>query len=175
MKQIRVENLSLEMNAKDIITLYITSFSLFEKIPYFIVKRRLKQKKYILYKYIDNNDLIGISIIFNYKHYTLIHYIIVKNKYKHKGYGSRILALLKDTYPNNNIFLSCKYFNSSKDEVKIKRYNFYIKNGFINNDFIVKEYAVKYFIMSTKKMNRNEYRLVINHCFNKILAKLFFK
>jgi len=176
MKAIKVNNINKDIDKIALIKMYKSFFAFKKRIPIIIIKSKIKLNKYVLHKYIDNNELIGFSIIYKKDNYVLVHYIVIDKKYHGKGYGSQILQNILNKYKEITVFLTCEYFDeTNKTLEKENRYKFYLKNNMIKNNFTVIEYGVRYFIMSNKLISKEEYINTINNCFNKILVKLFFK
>ena len=84
---------------------------------------------------------------------VFILFLAVNDKIRSKGYGSQIIAWLKENYPNREIFLDVEKpdENAENNKQRVKRMEFYKRNGiFDTNHFFVYD-GVTYEILCTNK------------------------
>lgn len=67
-------------------------------------------------------------------------FFAVDNKLRSKGYGSSILNEIQLMYPTNKIMVSIEPCNEKAKNIdqKIKRKNFYIRNGYLETGYYMK-------------------------------------
>ena len=82
---------------------------------YNIIKKYIDNKNNDCYKLLLHDKIIGFFIIKNKNH---ISFISIYKKYRNQGYGSKIMQIIKDKYPNKNITL----FVSTKNHPALKLY-----------------------------------------------------
>ena len=104
-----------KINYGDIYSLLNITKDLKFNYNYNIIKKYIDNKNNDCYKFLINNKIIGFYIIKNKNHILLIS---ISKKYRNQGYGSKILQIIKDNYPNKNITL----FVSTKNYPALKLY-----------------------------------------------------
>ena len=87
--------------------------------------------KGIIYGYYQEEKLIGFTILCIHHQIVSILYLAVKEEYRNLGYGSMILEDLSKEYVSNRIMLDIEQIKECKNkEQRIKRKQFYLRNGF---------------------------------------------
>lgn len=131
---------------KDISYLYCRAFPVDERPPAFIFFRLAKKNCNKLITFYEKDVFIGFVLLTFYKKFCYISYLAVNKEIRNKGYGSQILSLIKDKYRSYNIFLLFEEVDSKyKDnDLRERRHQFYLRNGFKDNDLKSKEYGVIY-------------------------------
>ena len=87
--------------------------------------------KGIIYGYYQEEKLIGFTILCIHHQIVSILYLAVKEEYRNLGYGSMILEDLSKKYVSNRIMLDIEQIKECKNkEQRIKRKQFYLRNGF---------------------------------------------
>ncbi|MCR5184549.1 MAG: GNAT family N-acetyltransferase [Bacilli bacterium] len=130
---------------EDISPLYLSSFPASERPPLRYFYQGLeKNKENELYAYYDDDVFIGFSYLTSYKDIIYIFFLAVKESLRNKGYGSKILTIIKDNNPDKVILLCYEEVDTKyKDYLsRKKRKDFYIKNGFKKNGLKTDEYGV---------------------------------
>ena len=125
--------------------LYEESFPNDEKAPFSLLIEKLTTKKGLLLAYYIDNEFIGFTYLIKDKGIVYIFYFSIVKKYRNKGYGTKILSLLKDKYHDCFIFLEIE---KVIDELTQKRKDFYIRNGFKDSMyryFFYVDYEVLYY------------------------------
>ena len=101
--------------------------------------------KGIIYGYYQEEKLIGFTILCIHHQIVSILYLAVKEEYRNLGYGSMILEDLSKKYVSNRIMLDIEQIKECKNkEQRIKRKQFYLRNGFQEMGFKYVEKDVKY-------------------------------
>lgn len=85
-----------------------------------------------------DDDFVGFAAIVPFENIIYLAFFAVDIKVQGKGYGSKVLSLLKESYKNKIIILESEsvlgaaFQNSTNKEQRLKRAKFYEKNGFKN-------------------------------------------
>ena len=129
---------------KDIQKLYMEAFPIDERPPVFIFFRNALKENQNLYGYYENNEFIGFASLTLYKDIVYIFFLAVSPSKRNKGYGSKILTKIKEENKDKVLLLcyeevSDKYKDNDK---RIKRREFYLRNGFKDNGFKTDEFGV---------------------------------
>lgn len=130
--------------------LFEHAFPIEERPPFNIFINFKHQELYNIYL---NNEFVALMDILIYQDVIYLFFLAVKKKYRHLGIGSQILKDLQDKYKDYNIYLLAEEVNDiySDNINRIKRFNFYQRNGFKVSSTIISEYDIKYQILYNKK------------------------
>ena len=109
----------------------------------------------------ENGNLVGFITLWQLKSCYFIEHFAVFDAYKNKGYGTKTLNLIIKMY--KNVILEVE---EPLDNLKVRRIEFYKRNGFVLNDF---EYyqppyrsvdePTKLLIMSTFNVDGNFFKI----------------
>lgn len=131
---------------KGVITpLYLSAFPESERPPlkYFYLSID-SHKENDLYAYFDNDEFIGFTYITIYKDICYIFFLAVNSSKRNQGYGSKILDNIKTEHKDKVILLCYEEVDKkySDYENRLKRKEFYKRNGFKDNELKTNEYGV---------------------------------
>ena len=111
---------------------------------------------------IENGDPIGFYALRKYKNVIYIAYFAVRRDMRSRGIGSKALSALKDEYKGRRIVV--EYERPDNDETKIRRKNFYLKNGFYEtgwyNSYDEAEFEIA---CSEREFDISEFECFIDH------------
>ena len=129
---------------KDIRKLYLSAFPKEERPPAWIFFNNALKDNQDLYGYYDNDEFIGFAQLTIYKDICYLFFLAVSPNKRNQGYGSKIIENIKDNNKDKVILLCYeevddKYLDNS---LRIKRRNFYRKNGFKDNVIKTNEFGV---------------------------------
>ena len=119
------------------------------KFKYLIKMTSRKNVKFLSYY---DNQLLGISYTYKYKNLVFVLYLGVNTNFQSKGKGTKIINYLKESYKELDFVLNIEPIinDCSNYEQRIKRLNFYKKNGFFETNYYLKD-DIDYTILSTNK------------------------
>lgn len=162
-------------NKKEIKDLYIESFPKIERIP-FVILRILDKKDVDFFGIYDEGKFVGIAYNFKYKDIVYILYLAVSKEVRQQGYGSHILNGIKEMYKKNRIILNIEEILEDSDnyEQRVKRKNFYIKNGFYDLNYTVTEVGVEYEMLCYNEDNKIVSKEEYNNLLRKFLGKTLY-
>lgn len=132
-----------------------SSFPDYELYPYWLMMVNAKRKLFDYNAFYDNGTFVGALYTAVREDFVYIFYIVIDDKLRGCGYGSRILSCIKNKYPDKNIVLDMEPLDESADnyEERINRVQFYEKNGFELSGWALKGKEINYSIMSTKALD----------------------
>lgn len=143
---------------KQVNEIYNNSFPKEER--YISLDEMINKSNTELYCLIDGDSVLGFIYLIFYKDMIFILYLAVNSKIRSKGYGSYLLKWCLERYKDKRIYLNIEEVKEGLEdyEIRRKRLNFYLKNGFYITDYISKEEAENFNILSNNiKININEY------------------
>ncbi len=130
---------------KDIELLFVSAFPKNERPPADIFFRDfVDSTKSALFGFYDENTFVGFASVILYKDICYIFFLAVSSEQGNKGYGSKILAEIKAKYKNKVILLCYEEVGERypDNEMRIRRMNFYKRNGFVDNPLKTDEFGV---------------------------------
>ena len=134
MANIEFKDLSRSLKEfKQVKKLYFTAFPKAEQDPFLQLRYLAWRKKAHFYAIYADNEWVGLTWIAPYKNVVFLNYIAISEQYRNKGIGSEVLQELKNRYSKQKIFLNIEEpdENAENNEERIKRKQFYERNGFI--------------------------------------------
>ena len=122
-----------------------------------------------LYGFYDKNDFIGFASVILYKDICYIFFLAVDEENRNKGYGSKILKEIKKLYKEYTLVLCYEYVDQNYPDYQIRkrREQFYLNNGFKKNPLITKEFGVVFQTASTgnRTIKFHEYQEIFKNGF----------
>jgi len=99
----------------------------------------------------DNDKFAGFVVVKLYKVMAYLFFLAVDEKMRGQGYGSRIIQKIKEIYPDYNHVVDFEMIdkNASNYSQRVKRKNFYLKNGYKETGRFLSYLGVNYEIMAT--------------------------
>lgn len=148
--------------------IYEKSFPLEER--YISLSKLIASNNTELYCLVDNEIVLGIIYLIYYKDMVFILYLAVNTEVRSKGYGSYLLKWFLEKYGNRKIYLNIEEVKEDCEdyEIRKRRLNFYLKNGFFITNYISKEESGNFNILSNNiEIDINEYKIL-----DKIVAEI---
>lgn len=92
----------------------------------------VKMEDFKLYALYDNNLFVCLMAIKTLKNMAYLFYLAIDSNYRSKGYGKQALEEFKKLNENFQLTLDIELIDkkAKNNEQRIKRKNFYIKNGY---------------------------------------------
>lgn len=134
--------------------IYETSFPKNEKFPFWVLKQCAKENNVRLDSIIDHNTnkIIGMNFLISYDDIVYLMYVAIDKKYRNKGFGSLVLRDLILRQADTSILLCIeKPSICDKEDIKARRKDFYLRNGFYETGYFIKDSGVDYEFLSSSK------------------------
>lgn len=134
--------------------IYETSFPKSEKFPFWVLKQCAKENNVRLDSIIDHNTdkIIGMNFLISYDDIVYLMYVAIDKKYRNKGFGSLVLRDLILRQADTSILLCIeKPSICDKEDIKARRKDFYLRNGFYETGYFIKDSGVDYEFLSSSK------------------------
>ena len=113
-----IQLVNYEKYNKKVKKLYKEAFPINERLPIFILKILSKKRKANFYEIYDNTSFIGMLYNVYYKDIVFVLYLAIDNQFRGKGYGSKVLNLIKEKYDKNRIILNIEKINEKAQQQK---------------------------------------------------------
>lgn len=126
-------------------SLYNNAFPAAEKKPFSMIRTMYRKKKTDIWYCELDGRFAGLVITINGPEQILIDYLAICKKSRGKGIGSEILSLMRAQYEGKGIFLEIErvFENADNEEEKIRRKQFYLRNGMQEMHTYVKLFGVE--------------------------------
>ncbi|MCL2188689.1 MAG: GNAT family N-acetyltransferase [Defluviitaleaceae bacterium] len=157
--------------------LYKTAFPTGEQAPLWLLYARAKKPNVAFDAYYDGEIFAGFTYVLTHKDITFVLYLAIDAQYRSKGYGSQILTYIREGHPNNRIVLTIELLdeNAKNNPQRIKRKQFYLKNGYVESGFRVTTIGVDYELLCLGGRCAAQEFLTINRKFIGLALSLFVK
>ena len=90
----------------------------------------LEDPHFTAYHTVENGERVGFITLWTLKDTVFAEHFVTYEPFRNKGYGARVLALLKQTFPS--LVLEAE---PPQTELAARRLAFYLRNGFCENDY----------------------------------------
>lgn len=119
---------------KDFRRLFFSAFPPEERPPYCFIKWSLKLGKGELLIAKDSGQFVGFIHLIVYQDLVYLFFFAIDDAVRGQGYGSKILELVKKRHQGKRIFLAREPLDENADNAqqRLKRWEFYTKNGFVD-------------------------------------------
>ena len=161
---------------KDIEPLYVSAFPEDERPPVGMFFKTVLLDNDDLLGFYDNNEFIGFANIITYKDICYLFFLAVIEEKRNQGCGSKILQLLKELYKDKVLTLCYEEIDDKYPDIdlRIRRKNFYYRNGFKDNEMKTCEYGVNYetCYIGSHKVSFEDYLGLYKSVFGKRVNKI---
>lgn len=130
-----------DINYSKVIDLYKEAFPGVQRVPSWILRCIMRNGKVgfnVLYEY---DIWIGLIYIVEYKDIVFVQFFAISESRRSGGYGSKVVDLMRDMHSGKRIVLNIEELDEQSEnyQQRVKRKDFYGRNGFISSGYIVKE------------------------------------
>lgn len=149
---LRVLNVSSKLKEyQEIKSLLCRAFPKDEQTPMWMLRILALRKSMDFSAYYDGETFCGISYTVSTDDLVFVLYLAVNDNIRSKGYGSAILQCMKQKYASKVIALNIEPLEPDADNYaqRIRRFEFYAKNGFTDTGCQISDGRCKYQILAT--------------------------
>lgn len=157
--QIRKENVKLS-NA-DVKHIYFDSFPKNERMPFPLMVAMSKLWHTEFFGFYDGDKLCGFAYFAHNSKLVFVMFLAVDRTLRSKGYGSAILKIIQNKYPDRKIIISIEpcVQNAPDIELRTRRKEFYIRNGYKETGYMMKlNGVVQEIIIANGEFNKDHFR-----------------
>lgn len=159
---------------KKIKELYYTAFPKDERAPFGMMARKAQQDKGRMLAAKDGDRFVGFAYIIENETCAYLFYLAIVPETRGAGYGSAILAQLREMYKSKRLFLARESLDPASDnyEQRVRRHEFYLRNGFEDLACKIREYKVTFDVMGIGgNITPEDYASVMTPWCGKFLVK----
>ena len=144
-----------------------------------LLYHKAKSGKASFYASVDNGEFVGFAYVIQSDKMVYVFFLAVEEDKRGMGYGSKILAKIKEMYPDKTVTLeiedTAKKDADNYDE-RIKRLEFYKRNGFFQLDIRVVEAGVGFELLGTKPVAlKKDFLTLMKNYLGLVLFKYVYK
>lgn len=150
--------------------LYKKAFPIYERKPFAMIFQTFQKGVCDVWFIEDNNTFIGLAITLNDKDVVLLDYFAIDEQLRGQGYGSKVLQELQKLYNNERLFIEIEstLINSDNQEERLKRKQFYLKNGMRELGILANVFGTEMELMSfSQTITFQDYYNVYLHIYGK--------
>ncbi len=142
-----------EEQIQKIYDLYMEAFPKSERKPFEIMMEKQKEGAVDVLYLEEAEKFIGLAITARYEDRVLLDYFAIDKQARGGGYGSAAIRLLLEFYEGKRMILEIETprVPCENREQRIRRKNFYHKNGLTDLDFMTKLFGVEMDMLSNGK------------------------
>ena len=178
-----MDKISLKDNLKikeAVSKLYLSAFPEDERPPLFVFYNAVyKFKRNQVIGYYDNGEFIGFVYLVFYRSILYIAFFAVSPNKRGQGYGTAILNDIRDSYPNITKLLCFEEVDTKyvDHDVRLRRQNFYFRNGYIDNNMKTREGDVVYqsAYIGKNPITFKTYKMIFDHTYGAGAHKKYLK
>lgn len=144
---------------KKISRLYRTAFPADERAPMWYMAAKAENENADFWGIYADGEWAGLAYVISEGTASYLFYIALSENLRGKGLGSKALQSIKKHYGGQRIFLALEQLDESAEnsEERIRRRNFYLKNGLKPLPLTIREATVTYDVMGTGDVQPEEY------------------
>jgi len=154
--------------------LYTNAFPSNERAPFFLLQARAYSESSDFWSIYADGKWVGIAYVISCKKMSYLFYLAVAENERGQGFGSAILRTLRRMYEGQRFFLAIEppeEANAPNREERIKRRQFYMKNGFKPVPFQIREGPMIYDVMSTSsELSADDFKELAESYLGKVIA-----
>ena len=134
-----------------VMELYEEAFPPAERMPFDLMLEINKLDNVDLCSVYDDDEFVAFYLLVTYNKVAYVSFLAVVPDKRGHNYGSMIMDLIKESYPDHSILIDEEPVTPESDnyEQRVARERFYLRNGFKSTGYIVTAYGQDYEILST--------------------------
>ena len=131
--------------------LYRSAFPPVERIPLWLLALSAARPGFDFYAVRDGEGFCGLLYLVSDADNTLIFYFAVRDDLRGRGYGAEILSQLMGRRESVSLIMESVYEPSDNAAQRLRRKEFYLRNGFCDTGYCMKDSAGVFDILSTRE------------------------
>ncbi len=162
--------------------LYTRAFPKEERIDFSYLSLKARTRRADFVAIYDEDEYIGLAYLIYYKKIVFLFFLAVEERYRGRGYGTRILARLKEAFKNRAIVLWVETTKENHEgefenlDERKRRKNFYFKSGYVESPYGISEKGVRYDVLEIgdRCIKEDEMHDLLRQFFGKPLYYLYY-
>ena len=162
---------------RNVKTLMKSAFPREELVPLSLLRVMTLRRGVSFLAFYDGETFVGTTYLVEFKSFLFVFYLAISPDVRGKGYGSRILEWIKSRSKGKNIAIDVEALGDGDNITKLRRIEFYRREGITDTGYRLYDSGVKYMILSsspetfTPDMFEEGWRRFLFGCFNEHLFR----
>lgn len=129
--------------------LYEETFDRRMRVPYKDLRRVCDAGKADFTAVFSEDIFVGFYYVYLYEDSVFVYYLAVTENMRCRGYGTDILDLIKDTYPDRRVVvcIEAPQVDDKLVSVRYRRLAFYSRNGFVDTLYKFESVGITYEVL----------------------------
>ena len=130
----------VRFRSSDVKSIYFDSFPKNERMPFPMMVAMSKLWNTDFLSFYDADKLCGFVYLAHNRKIVFVMFLAVDKTLRSKGYGSAILKEIQNKYPNKKIIISIEPCDNNAPDIEIRtrRKDFYLRNGYKETGYMIK-------------------------------------
>lgn len=139
--------------------LYKAAFPANERAPMWLLAMKSENENVDFWGLYADGKWAGLAYVISEGSASYLFYLAVSERFRGKGIGSRALQSIIMQYGDQRLFLALEQLDKSADNYgeRLRRRDFYLKNGLKPLPLTIREATVTYDVMGTGDVSPREY------------------
>ncbi len=164
---------------KQVKKLYKTAFPKNERAPFGFLMRRTENGRDSFSAVLEDGRFIGLTYTIHVGNLVYLFYLAIVEEERGKGYGTKILKLIRDSYSDCAIILSVEdtdLLTAENYDQRIRRLGFYESNGYKKLGVKITEIGVVYDLLCTdENVTKKDFLSLMKNYLGPMRFKLIYK
>lgn len=154
--------------------LYKNAFPADERAPMWALASKSGRENVDFWGIYANGKWIGLAYVVSEGEVSYLFYFALAEQFRGKGLGSKSLQALKKRYADKRFFLALEQLDESAENYpeRLRRRQFYLRNGLKPINCTIREASVVYDVMGTGDVLPGEYESLMRKFLGKRVARL---
>ena len=154
--------------------LYKRAFPADERAPMLVLAMKSGRETVDFWGIYSDGEWIGLAYVLTEGEVSYLFYFALSESFRGKGLGSKSLQALKIKYADKRFFLALEQLDESAENYpeRLKRREFYLRNGLKPINCTIREASVVYDVMGTGDIFPEEYETMMRNYLGKRVARL---
>ncbi len=131
--------------------LYLSAFPKYERLPFWVLMALHRLGRATFTAFLSGGEFCGFTYSVTVKGAHFIMFFAVEESLRFNGYGSAILSKIKSVYSSDDVVLNVEIPSEDAHNLseRLKRIEFYRKNGFFDTGYNVREVGGEFRVLAT--------------------------
>ena len=152
----------VKLSSHNIKRIYFDAFPKNERMPFLLMVLMSKLWNTQFWGFYDGDTPCGFAYFAVNRKLLFLMFLAVDNSLRSKGYGSAILAEIRDKYPDKKLIVSIEPCEDTAPDIEVRkrRKNFYRRSGYCESGYMMKlNGTVQEVLIANGRFRKNEFRL----------------
>ena len=153
--------------------LYMRAFPREERKPFSVILEKAEEGSMEILTIEEENTFLGLAITILFKDRVILDYLAISEDKRGQSVGTKTLAQLKERYAGKRLIIEIEDPDEPAENTsdRIRRKNFYLRNGLLEMPFRILLFGVRMQVLCTERIFFEEYHEIFPAVFSERAAK----